>query len=432
MAEGGSFSESAMCAFLLLISIRLIFQYFLRYYSCMDVKKLLEESGQYLMNTYNRFPIVLRKGRGMKVWSTDGKEYLDFVAGIAVNCLGHCHPKVVVAIQKQAQRLIHVSNFYHIEPQIKLAKILVENSFADKVFFCNSGAEANEAAIKLARRYFREQVGVNRFEIITALNSFHGRTIATISATGQAKFKAGFEPLAPGFKHVEFDDIDAIDRAITKETCAVLIEPIQGEGGVKIPDPDYLRDLRETCDRHGILLILDEVQTGMGRTGKLFAYEHFGIKPDIITLAKGLGGGVPIGAMLASDKVASGFQPGTHASTFGGNPLVCAAAVVTMEVLLEDGFILDQCRRMGKYFKKRLEEMKKEFPSVIAEVRGMGLMVGLELTRDGAPVVKACMDRGLLINCTAGNILRFTPPLIVTEKEIDHLIEVLEQTIDQV
>ncbi|MFI5295471.1 MAG: acetylornithine transaminase [Thermodesulfovibrionales bacterium] len=398
----------------------------------MDVRKLLEESGQYIMNTYNRFPIVLRKGRGMKVWGSDGKEYLDFVSGIAVNCLGHCHPKVVVAIQKQAQRLIHVSNYYHIEPQIKLAKLLVENSFADKVFFCNSGAEANEAAIKLARRYFREQVGANRFEVITAFNSFHGRTIATISATGQAKIRAGFEPLAPGFKHVEFNDVDAVDKAITKETCAVLIEPIQGEGGVKIPDPDYLRDLRELCDRHGILLILDEVQTGIGRTGKLFAYEHFGIEPDIITLAKGLGGGVPIGAMLATDKVASGFQPGTHASTFGGNPLVCAAAAVTMEVLLEDGFILDQCRRMGKYLKKRLEEMKKEFPSVIAEVRGMGLLIGMELTRDGMPIVKACMDRGLLINCTAGNILRFMPPLIVTEKEIDHLIDVLELTIDHI
>jgi len=397
----------------------------------MEMKKLLEDSAHYLMNTYNRFPIVLRKGRGMKVWSSDGKEYLDFVSGIAVNCLGHCHPKVVVALQKQAQRLIHVSNYYHIEPQIKLAKILVENSFADKVFFCNSGAEANEAAIKLARRYFREQVGVNRFEIITALNSFHGRTIATVSATGQARFKEGFDPLVPGFKHVEFNDVDAVAKAITKETCAVMMEPVQGEGGVKVPDADYLRDLRELCDSHGILLILDEVQTGIGRTGKLFAYEHFGIKPDIMTLAKGLGGGVPIGAMLATDKVAAGFQPGTHASTFGGNPLVCAAAVATLEVLLEDGFVLDQCRRMGKYLKKRLEEMKKEFPSVIAEVRGLGLLVGMELTRDGAPVVKDCMERGLLINCTAGNILRFTPPLIVTEKEIDHLIDTLEQTVDR-
>jgi acetylornithine/N-succinyldiaminopimelate aminotransferase len=397
----------------------------------MEIKKLLEDSARYLMNTYNRFPIVLRKGRGMKVWSADGKEYLDFVGGVAVNCLGHCHPKVVVAIQKQAQRLIHVSNYYHIEPQIKLAKLLVENSFADKVFFCNSGAEANEAAIKLARRYFREQVGVNRFGIITALNSFHGRTLATVTATGQAKFQAGFEPLVPGFTHVEFNDIDAVDKAITKETSAVMIEPIQGEGGVKVPDPDYLRDLRELCDRHGILLILDEVQTGIGRTGKLFAYEHFGITPDIMTLAKGLGGGVPIGAMLATEKVAAGFEPGTHATTFGGNPLVCAAAVATMEVLLEDGFVLDQCRRMGKYFQKRLEELKKEFPSVIADIRGIGLMIGMELTRDGGPIVKACMDKGLLINCTAGNVLRFTPPLIVTEKEIDHLIDTLEQIFDR-
>lgn len=396
----------------------------------MEIKKLLEDSARYLMNTYNRFPIVLRKGRGMKVWSSDGKEYLDFVSGIAVNCLGHCHPKVVVALQKQAQRLIHVSNYYHTEPQIKLAKLLVENSFADKVFFCNSGAEANEAAIKLARRYFREQVGINRFEIITALNSFHGRTLATVTATGQAKFQAGFEPLVPGFTHVEFNDIDAIEKAVTKETCAVMMEPIQGEGGVKIPDPDYLRDLRELCDRHGILLILDEVQTGIGRTGKFFAYEHFGITPDIMTLAKGLGGGVPIGAMLATDKVAAGFEPGTHATTFGGNPLVCAAAVAAMEVILEDGFVLDQCRRMGKYFQKRLEDLKKEFPSIIADIRGMGLMIGMELTRDGGPIVKSCIDKGLLINCTAGNVLRFIPPLIVTEKEIDHLIDALEQIFD--
>jgi predicted acetylornithine/succinylornithine family transaminase len=397
-----------------------------------EIKKLIEESGHYLMHTYNRYPLVLRKGRGMKVWASDGKEYLDFVGGIAVNCLGHCHPKIVVAIQKQAQRLIHVSNYYYIEPQIKLAKLLVENSFADKVFFCNSGAEANEAAIKLARKYFREQSGhVNsRYEIITAVNSFHGRTFAALSATGQDKFKVGFDPLVPGFKHVEFNDIDALEAAITKDTCAVLLEPIQGEGGVKIPDPDYLRDVRALCDRHGILFILDEVQTGIGRTGKFFAYEHFGIVPDIMTLAKGLGGGVPIGAMLAADKVAAAFQPGSHASTFGGNPLVCASAIATIDVLLEDGFILDQCRRMGKYFIKRLEELKKEFPSIIADIRGMGLLIGVELTRDGAPIVKACMERGVLINCTAGNILRFIPPLIVTEKEIDHIADMLEQIFD--
>lgn len=397
----------------------------------MEIKKLLDDSDHYLMHTYNRFPVAIRKGRGMKIWGTDGKEYLDFLGGVAVNCLGHCHPKVVIAIQKQAQRLIHVSNYFHIESQTKLAKILVENSFADKVFFCNSGAEANEAAIKLARRYFREVVGKNKFEIITALNSFHGRTLGALSATGQEKFKTGFDPLVPGFKHVDFNDIDAIENAITKNTCAVMLEPIQGESGVKIPDPDYLREVRKLCDKHGILLILDEVQTGMGRTGKLFAYEHYGITPDIMTLAKGLGGGVPIGAMLATDKIASAFEHGTHGSTFGGNPLACSAAIATIDLLIEDGFILDQCRRMGKYFKKKLEELQKEFPGKIAEVRGMGLLVGMELTMAGAPLVTECLEKGLLINCTAGNILRFMPALIITEKEIDHLIDVLEQIFDR-
>jgi acetylornithine/N-succinyldiaminopimelate aminotransferase len=397
----------------------------------MEMKKLLEDSDNYLMHTYNRFPVAIRKGRGMKVWGTDGKEYLDFLGGVAVNCLGHCHPKVVVAIQKQAQRLIHISNYFHIESQTKLAKILVDNSFAEKVFFCNSGAEANEAAIKLARRYFKESLGQNKFEFITAINSFHGRTLATLSATGQEKFKKGFDPLVPGFKHVEFNDVDAIEKAITKNTCAVMLEPIQGESGVKIPDPDYMREVRKLCDRYGILLVLDEVQTGMGRTGKLFAYEHCGITPDIMTLAKGLAGGVPIGAMLATNKIAAAFEPGTHGSTFGGNPLACSAALATIDVLLEGDFVLDQCRRMGKYFKKRLEEMKKEFPSIIADVRGMGLLVGMELTRDGAPLVKACMEKGALINCTAGNILRFMPPLIVNEKDIDHLIDILEQIFDQ-
>lgn len=396
----------------------------------MDSKRLFEESGHYLMNTYNRFPVILRKGRGMKVWGVDGKEYLDFVGGVAVNCLGHCHPKIVIAIQKQAQRLIHASNYYHIEPQIKLAKLLVENSFADKVFFCNSGAEANEAAIKLTRKYFREIIGQNRFEIITAINSFHGRTFATLSATGQEKLKQGFNPLLPGFRHVPFNDIPALEAAITKETCAVMLEPILGEGGVKMPDPEYLRSVRDLCNSHDLLLIFDEVQTGMGRTGKLFAYEHYSVTPDIMTLAKGLGGGVPIGAMLATNKVAAAFQPATHGSTFGGNPLVCAAALAAIDVLLEDDFVLDQCRRMGNYFNKKLEELKKEFPSVIADIRGMGLLIGLELTRDGMPVVKECLDRGILINCTAGNVLRFMPPLIVTEKEIDHLIVTLEQIFD--
>lgn len=397
----------------------------------METKKLLEESSRYIMNTYDRLPVVLRKGQGMKVWGSDGKEYIDFAGGVAVNCLGHCHPRVVIAIQKQAQRLLHVSNFYYIEPQIRLAKLLIEHSFADKVFFCNSGAEANEAAIKLARKYAKEHISQNRYEIITAQNSFHGRTLATLTATGQEKFKHGFEPLVPGFRHVPFNDIAAIKKAITKDTCAIMLEPIQGEGGVKLPDHNYLKEVRELCNKHNILLILDEVQTGMGRTGKLFAYEHYGITPDIMTIAKGLGGGVPIGAMLATDKVASAFQPGNHATTFGGNPLVCAAAIATIETLLEDGFILDQCNRMGKYLKKGLEHLKTEFPSVIVDIRGLGLLLGMELTRECNSVVKACLNRGVLVNCTAGNVVRFMPPLIVQEKDIDHLIDVLGEAFER-
>jgi len=396
----------------------------------MEMKKLIDESNLYIMNTYKRFPIVLRKGRGMKVWSTDGKEYLDFVGGVAVNILGHCHPKVVIAIQKQAQRLLHVSNYYHIGPQIRLAKLLVQHTFADKVFFCNSGAEANEAAIKLARKYSKENVNPDRFEIITAENSFHGRTLAALTATGQKKFQKGFEPLVPGFKHVPFNDIDAIGQAITMNTCAIMLEPVQGEGGVKIPDPDYLKEVRKICDENSLLLILDEVQTGMGRTGKFFAYEHFGITPDIMTIAKGLGGGVPIGAMLSTDKVASAFQPGTHASTFGGNPLVCAAAVTTIETLLEDGFILDQCNRMSEYMKERLINLREKFPHLIADIRGLGLLIGMELTRECEPLVKACLEMGVLVNCAAGNVLRFIPPLIVQKKDIDHLINVLGKALE--
>lgn len=386
----------------------------------------MAEANKYLMNTYNRSHIVLRKGRGMKVWGADGKEYLDFVGGVAVNCLGHCHPKVVIAIQKQAQRLMHVSNLFHIEPQIKLAKLLVEHSFADKAFFCNSGTEAVEAAIKLARKYAKDHTTPDRYEIITAQGSFHGRTFAALSATGQEKMHKGFEPLLPGFKHVPFNDIDALKNAVTKHTCAVMLEPIQGEGGVRVPDETYLKQVRQLCDERGLLLILDEVQTGMGRTGKLFAYEHFGIEPDIICLAKGLGGGVAIGAMLAKDKVAASFQHGSHGSTFGGNPLATAAAAATVEALLEDGFLMDHCRRMGEYLMAGLGKLKKDFPSLIVEIRGSGLLIGMEMTKTGASIVDMCAEKGVLINCTSGNVLRFMPPLIVAEKEIDTLMDVLE------
>lgn len=396
-----------------------------------NIREIIEESARYLMNTYNRQPVVIRKGRGTIVWSTDGKEYLDFVGGIAVNVLGHCHPRVVIAIQKQAQRLMHVSNLYYIEQQIELAKLLCANSFAERVFFCNSGAEANEAAIKLARKYAKENGGQNKYEIITALNSFHGRTLATVTATGQEKFQKGFEPLMPGFRYVEFNNIEAIKAAINENTCAVMLEPIQGEGGVKIPSYDYLKKVREICNDNNILLILDEVQTGIGRTGKLFAYEHYGIEPDIMTLAKGLGGGFPIGAMLATEKIASAFQPGSHASTFGGNPLACAAAIATVETILEDGFILDNCNRMGDYFIKRLRNLKDYYPEKILDIRGKGLLVAMEVNTDGASIVKACLERGALINCTSGNVLRFMPPLIVEEGEIDQLVDILEEVLGE-
>jgi predicted acetylornithine/succinylornithine family transaminase len=398
----------------------------------MDVEKFFEDANNYILNTYKRYPIVLRKGRGMKVWSSDGKEYLDFVAGVAVNVLGHCHPRVVVALQKQSQRLIHVSNYYYIEPQIKLAKLLVENSFADKVFFCNSGAEAIEAAIKLARKYSKEYVDSKRYEIITALNSFHGRTFGALTATGQERFHKGFEPLVPGFKYVPYNNINELKSAISNITCAILLEPIQGEGGVRVPDDDYLKKVRELCDLNDLILIFDEVQTGMGRTGKLFAYEHYGVVPDILTIAKGLGGGVPIGAMLTTDKFAKGFVPGNHATTFGGNPLVCASAVATIETLLEDGFLLDHCRRMSEYFFEGLNELRNMFPHLIKDVRGKGLLIGMELTIGGEDIVLGCMEKGILINCTSGNVLRFIPPLIVQKKDIDRLIIVLKELFQKI
>lgn len=398
----------------------------------MEVTKFFENASNYIMNTYKRYPVVLRKGRGMKVWSSDGKEYLDFVGGVAVNILGHCHPRVVVAIQKQSQRLIHVSNYYYIEPQIKLAKLLVENSFADKVFFCNSGAEANEAAIKLARKYSREYIDSKRYEIITAINSFHGRTFGALSATGQERFQKGFEPLVPGFKYVPYNDIEELKKSITNNTCAILLEPIQGEGGVRVPDDDYLKKVRELCDLNDLVLILDEVQTGMGRTGKLFAYEHYGIVPDIMTIAKGLGNGVPIGAMLTNNKIAKGFVPGNHATTFGGNPLVCASAIATIETLLEDGYMLDHCNRMSKYFFESLYELKNIFPDLIRDIRGKGLLIGMEMSIGCEQIVLDCMEKGLLINCTSGNVLRFIPPLIVQKKDIDRLIITLKEIFQKI
>jgi acetylornithine aminotransferase len=390
---------------------------------------LRQEAERYLMNTYARAPISIARGRGSRVYDLEGREYLDFVSGIAVTVLGHAHPDIVAAIQKQAQQLLHASNLYHTEPQVRLARTLVEHSFADKVFFCNSGAEANEAAIKLVRLYAHQRYGVGRHQIITMLNSFHGRTMATLTATGQEKVQKGYEPLLAGFTYVPFNDLDAVTKAMTSETAAVMLEPIQGEGGVRVADRTYLARLRELCTERGLLLIFDEVQTGVGRTGTLFAYEQMGVKPDILTLAKGLGGGLPIGACLATDDVSSAFTPGSHASTFGGNPVACAAASAVLHVLVE-GRLLERSRRMGEYLAKGLQECKDQIP-IVREVRGLGLLQGMELTVDGHSVVRDCLARGVLLNCTADRVLRFLPPLIITQSEIDRLLEILTQVLNK-
>ena len=396
----------------------------------MNSKQWMELSDQVVAHTYGRFPIIPVRGKGIRVWDMDGKEYLDFLAGLAVCNLGHCHPKVVKAIQDQAEKLIHISNFYYIEPQIELASLLCRHSFAGSVFFGNSGAEANEGAIKLARKCAKERLDGDRYEIITMERSFHGRTLATLTATAQEKYHKGYAPLVPGFKYVPFNDTEAVARAVDSKTCAVLVEPIQGEGGVNIPSGDYLKVLREICDRNKILLILDEVQVGMGRTGKLFAYEHYGVKPDILTLAKSLAGGVPIGAILIGKEVGEVFKPGDHASTFGGNPLATAAGVAALNAILEEG-ILENCTKVGSYFLSRLGELQRKF-SFVQEVRGKGLILGMELKKEGAPVVKRMMEKGFLINCTMGNVLRFLPPLIVTKEEVDQLIKALEETFKEI
>jgi acetylornithine aminotransferase len=379
------------------------------------------------MKTYGRYPVVAQGGKGCRLWDVDGKGYLDFLAGVAVNNLGHCHPKVVAALQEQAGRLLHCSNYYHIPQQIELAEWLCEHSFADRVFFCNSGAEANEAAIKLARKHSREKFGEDRFEVITAQDSFHGRTIGTISATGQDKVKVGFAPLVPGFRYVPFGDTEALRQAITPKVCAILLEPVQGEGGVNVPPVGYLKAVRDLCNEFDLLLIFDEIQVGCGRTGTLWAHEQEEIVPDIMTLAKALAGGPPIGAMLTTEPLAERLGPGTHGSTFGGNPLVCAAALAAMRITVDDG-VLENCQDMGLYLTQALERLHDKY-TFIKEVRGRGLMIGMELNIEGGALVSAALERGLLINCTVGKVLRFVPPLIISRIEIDEAVAILDEVL---
>jgi acetylornithine aminotransferase/acetylornithine/N-succinyldiaminopimelate aminotransferase len=383
------------------------------------------------IQTYNRFPAAMVRGSGCRLWDADGKEYLDFLSGIAVCALGHSHPAVTEAVGKQAAALMHVSNLFYTTPQVELAELLTANTFADRVFMANSGAEANEAAIKLARIHS----GPGRYEIISLMGSFHGRTLATVAATGQPKFHEGFEPLPEGFVHAGFGDAGELEKLISDRTCAILCEPLQGESGVRPLATDYLQAIRKLCDAHDLLLIFDEVQTGMGRTGSLFAYQQLGVTPDIMTVAKALGNGLPIGAMLTTEAVAASLGIGTHASTFGGNPVAAAAAVVTMKIILADDF-LGEVRRRGEYLAGRLAEVAAGWPDLAVGVRGTGLLLGLVLTEKGvglgAEIVKSLFERGVLINFAGNSVLRFIPPLIVSNEEIDLMIESLRGVLGEI
>jgi len=389
----------------------------------------MDKGKKYLANTYSRFPIGIAKGEGCWLWDMTGRRYLDFLSGIAVCNLGHANKNVVEALTRQARKLLHVSNLFYTEAQIGAAELLVENSFGDKVFFCNSGAEANEAAIKLARRYSWKNHGEGRSEIIAMENSFHGRTVATLSATGQAKFQVGFSPLVQGFTFVPFNDLKAIEGALSERTCAVILECIQSEGGVFVAEKEYLKKLREMTEARDILLILDEVQTGIGRTGKLFCYEHYGLEPDIMSLAKALGSGFPVGAIVAKDRVIDAFEPGTHASTFGGNPLASAAVTATINTILEEG-IVGKCETTGAYLLKGLLELKKRFPFIV-DIRGMGLLLGIEFTTEVNPLVQDFLAEGVILYGSKGNVVRLLPPLIIGKEEVDIFLEIASRIFER-
>lgn len=376
---------------------------------------------------FARYNIVLDHGDGPYVYDTKGKKYIDFLAGIAVNVVGHNYKPLVDAVSKQASKMIHCSNLYYTEVQVEAAEKLKKLSGMDKVFFGNSGAEANEGAIKLARKY-ATNIDPEKIQIISALHSFHGRTLATLTATGQDHYHHGFGPLPAGFDYVPYNDIQALEAKMSDKTCAVMLEAIQGEGGVHVPDPDYLPKVRALCDKYNAVLIFDEVQCGMGRTGTFFGCQQFGVKPDIVTLAKGLAGGVPIGAFMATDKVANAFHAGDHGSTFGGNPLACAAACVVLDALI-DGNLMENAKEIGAYLQSKFEEYKSKYPNLIKEVRGRGLILGMELTRPGREIANECLDYGAIINCTADNVLRFVPPLNITKAHVDELISVLDKVL---
>jgi acetylornithine/N-succinyldiaminopimelate aminotransferase len=392
----------------------------------MTTKETIELFGKYVIGNYGRLPRVIVKGEGCWLWDADGNKILDMFPGWAVSGIGHCHPKVVEAIRKQAGQLIHMDNTFYTEQQGRLAQLLSERAFGGKAFFCNSGAEANEAALKLARRHTAQQ----KYKYITAERGFHGRTFAAVTATAQPKYHQGFLPMLPGFTYVPFNDIKALEGAFNDEVAAVMVEPIQGEGGINVATKEYLQAIRDLCDKHSAMMILDEVQTGMGRTGKWFGYQQFGVEPDIMTLAKALGGGTAIGAMMAKPEVAASLVPGTHASTFGGNSLACAAGIAVIEAIEEEG-LLANAEKMGAHARGKLEGLAKKH-SIIDHVRGMGLMIGIQLSTNGAPIVAKCLEMGLRINCTHDTVLRFMPPMNVTSDQLDQAVSILDQAIAKV
>ncbi|MDO8886114.1 acetylornithine transaminase [Candidatus Oleimmundimicrobium sp.] len=393
----------------------------------MDFEDYVKKDSQYHIDTYTRLPVLLIKGKGCTLWDINGKSYLDFLSGIGVTSVGHCHPTVVNAVKSQMEQLVHVSNLFYTIPQIKLAEKLVSISFGDKCFFANSGAEANEGAVKLARKYSKTFRGEDKYEIITAYRSFHGRTMKMLAASGQPEKQKPFEPMPIGFKHVPLNDFKALKGAITDKTGAVMLEPIQGEGGVYPCNLKYLQDVRRFCDEKGFLLILDEVQTGIGRTGRMFAYEHFGIEPDIISLAKGLGGGLPIGAIIAKDEVAKAFEPGDHGSTFGGGPVACTAALAALKII-EDEELVENSEKMGEIILEKLQKMSKKIP--IKEIRGKGLMIGIELEQEMAKeVVSKCLNDGLIVNNIGSKIIRLLPPLCITKDEVNMAMKILEKAL---
>jgi len=396
----------------------------------MDSQELIDLESQVLLQNYKRFPIVFAKGEGVYLWDKEGKKYLDFLSGIAVNALGHSHPKLVAALCTQVGQLMHISNYYHHEAGILLGELLNKLTFPSRVFYCNSGTEANEAAIKLARKYGKTKLGEGKTQIITTLDSFHGRTMGALAATGQPKYQEAFQPLPPGFAHVPFNDLEAMEKAVSEATCAVMVEPIQGESGVHPASLEYLQGLRKLCTKKGILLILDEIQTGLGRTGKMFAYQHYGIVPDLLILAKALGGGFPIGAMVMKEELGQILVPGDHGTTFGGNPLACTAALTTVRTILEEG-LLEKAAQMGEYFWSKLEELQKT-SGQIKLIRGKGLMLAVELKEIKAKAVaEQALAQGLVLNNTGEYVLRFLPPLIITKEQVDEGVKILGECLAQ-